>query len=315
MQLELKSMHKRLGITFIFVTHDQEEALTMSDKIAVIADGKIQQVGTPEEIYNEPANVFVADFIGESNIFNGVMTGKMKAGFAGTEFDCVDDYETGKKIEAVIRPEDVSVVPPGEGQLTGEVTDTDFKGTFYITFVQCGQYEMEVHCLENYRPGTTVGLQVLPDNIHIIPYDTTINNFEGIIDGFSAGKGLYLVFKEFSLFVDEHCLYPESRVSKGRLVDKDGGHIDYQGKKVIAFFQPEDGDMSDDAKAGDVIGKIVSFYYIGDHYNYTIRTDNEIDYVVDDEDLWNQGDKVSVILPKAKMKYRLVEDKGTEVGD
>ena len=115
MQIELKNMHRRLGITFIFVTHDQEEALTMSDKIVVLDDGKIQQIGTPEEIYNEPANVFVADFIGESNIINGVMSGYRVATFAGTDFKCVDDYEPGKKIEAVIRPEDVSIVSPEEG--------------------------------------------------------------------------------------------------------------------------------------------------------------------------------------------------------
>ena len=249
-----------------------------------------------------------AAFIGESNIFNGVMTGKMKAGFAGTQFDCVDDYETGKKIEAVIRPEDVSVVKAGEGQLTGEVSSTDFKGTFYITFVQCGKYEMEVHCLENYRPGEKVGLYVVPDNIHIIPYDTTINNFEGMIDGFVDGKGLNLVFRDFSLFVDEHKLFPDSSVVKGKLVYENGDRVDYHGRKVMAFFQPEDGNMSDDAKEGDVVGRIVSFHYIGDHYSYTIRTDNEVDYVVDDEDLWNQDDMVSVILPKSKMKFRLIED-------
>ncbi|MDD7547565.1 MAG: ABC transporter ATP-binding protein, partial [Lachnospiraceae bacterium] len=152
MQLELKQMHKTLGITFIFVTHDQEEALTMSDKIVVIADGEIQQVGTPEDIYNEPANVFVADFIGESNIFNGVMSGKLKASFAGTTFDCVDDLEKDIKIDAVIRPEDIDIVNEG-GQLKGEVLSCDFKGTFYIMFVQCGQYEMEVHCFDYYEPG------------------------------------------------------------------------------------------------------------------------------------------------------------------
>ncbi len=306
MQLELKNMHKRLGITFIFVTHDQEEALTMSDKVVVMADGKIQQVGTPEEIYNEPANVFVADFIGESNIFNGVMTGKMKAAFAGSEFECVDDYEQGKKIEAVIRPEDVLVVDPGEGQLTGEVTSADFKGTFYVTFVQCGKYEMEVHCLSHYKPGTKVGLSVLPDNIHIIPYDMTINNFHGVIDGFVDGKGLFLVFDDFSRFVDPYRLYPFARVHRGRLIDEDGEAVDYHGKEVVAFFQPEDAEMSDDEKEGDIVGRIVSFHYIGDHYSYTIRSDHEIDYVVDDEDLWNQDDKVSVLFPKNKMHYRLV---------
>ncbi|MCR4806263.1 MAG: ABC transporter ATP-binding protein [Lachnospiraceae bacterium] len=306
MQLELKSMHKRLGITFIFVTHDQEEALTMSDKVVVLADGKVQQVGTPEEIYNEPANVFVADFIGESNIFNGIMCGRRKASFAGADFDCVDDYETGKKIEAVIRPEDVVITDPDKGILTGEVTSADFKGTFYITFIQCGKYEMEVHSLDHYKPGTMVGLNVDPDNIHIIPYDMTINNFEGIIDGFVDGKGLYLVFKDFSMFVEEKRVFPESHVVKGRLVDKDDNRIELAGRKIVGFFEPEDGDISDDEKEGDVVGKIVSFHYIGDHYNYTVRTDNDIDYVVDEEDLWNQDDKVSVLIPKDKMIFTLV---------
>ena len=179
MQLELKNMHKKLGITFIFVTHDQEEALTMSDKVVVLADGDIQQVGTPEEIYNEPANVFVADFIGESNIFNGTMAAYHQARFADAVFECVDDFEKGTKIDAVIRPEDVEVVEPGKGQLTGTVTSTDFKGTFYVTFVQCGAFEMEVHTTKYLREGSTVGLLVVPDNIHIIPYDNTINHYRG----------------------------------------------------------------------------------------------------------------------------------------
>ena len=109
MQLELKNMHDKLGITFIYVTHDQEEALTMSDKIVVMSEGKTQQIGTPEDIYNEPVNAFVADFIGESNIFNGMMTGHLKARFCGGEFVCVDDYEEGTHITAVVRPEDVEI--------------------------------------------------------------------------------------------------------------------------------------------------------------------------------------------------------------
>ena len=129
MQLELKSMHKQLGITFIFVTHDQEEALTMSDKIVVMADGEIQQIGTPEEIYNEPANLFVADFIGESNIFHGRMTGPKKAFFCGAEFSCVDPYKKGTVIDAVVRPEDVKITDVEKGQITGEVLSADFKGT------------------------------------------------------------------------------------------------------------------------------------------------------------------------------------------
>ena len=112
MQLELKSMHDKLGITFIYVTHDQEEALTMSDKIVVMSEGRIQQVGEPEDIYNEPKNAFVADFIGESNIFNGIMTGKYRVRFCGAEFICVDDVENGTMIDAVLRPEDIQITPP-----------------------------------------------------------------------------------------------------------------------------------------------------------------------------------------------------------
>lgn len=105
MQLELKEMHERLGITFIYVTHDQEEALTMSDKIVVMSEGRIQQIGTPEDIYNEPKNAFVADFIGESNIFNGIMTGKLKVRFCGAEFECLDDVEHGTQVDVVVRPD------------------------------------------------------------------------------------------------------------------------------------------------------------------------------------------------------------------
>lgn len=306
MQLELKNMHKKLGITFIFVTHDQEEALTMSDKIVVMADGEIQQVGTPEEIYNEPANVFVADFIGESNIFNGTMTDKFKASFAGGVFTCVDDFEKGKKIDAVIRPEDVEVVPASEGQLKGTVTSSDFKGTFYITFVQCGQYEMEVHCLTHYEPGTEVGLKVIPDNIHIIPYDTSINHFEGVIEELSVDKGLKVKFADFTSYIEPSRLYENAVVLQDTINDVDGNNIEFVGQKVVVSFQPEDAHMSDDQNVGDIKGTIISFYYIGDHYSYTIRTENEEDYVVDDEYLWNQGDMVSVVLPRDNFEYKLV---------
>ena len=122
MQLELKHMHDELGITFIYVTHDQEEALTMSDKIVVLSEGKIQQIGTPEDIYNEPQNAFVADFIGESNIFKGIMTGNMKVRFCGGEFMGMDDIPDGTLVDVVVRPEDVIITKPEDGTVTGEVT-------------------------------------------------------------------------------------------------------------------------------------------------------------------------------------------------
>lgn len=304
MQLELKNMHKKLGITFIFVTHDQEEALTMSDKIVVMADGEIQQIGTPEEIYNEPANVFVADFIGESNIFNGVMEDNKKATFAGSIFQTVDDFEKGKKIDAVIRPEDVEIVECGKGQLDGEVTSADFKGTFYVTFVQCGNYEMEVHCLQHYAPGTKVGLNVIPDNIHIIPYDDQLNHYDADVVSFAEETGLLVKFADIEAVVDYKKVFPQAKISNGVLVDDSGEEISVAGTKLIAFYNPEDATMSDNADEGVVSGKIISFYYIGDHYSYTIRSNSEEDYVVDNEYLWNQGDIVSVNIAPEIIQFK-----------
>ena len=142
MQLELKQMHDELGITFIYVTHDQEEALTMSDRSVVMSEGRIQQLGTPEDIYNEPKNAFVADFIGESNIFNGIMTGKLRARFCGGEFECVDDIEEGTHITAVVRPEDVEITPPEEGTIRGIVSSVIFKGMHYEITIESGKNEM-----------------------------------------------------------------------------------------------------------------------------------------------------------------------------
>jgi len=314
MQLELKSMHKQLGITFIFVTHDQEEALTMSDKIVVLADGEIQQVGTPEEIYNEPANVFVADFIGESNIFNGVMEADKKATFAGATFQTVDDYPKGVKIDAVIRPEDVEIVEKNQGQINGVVSTADFKGTFYVTFVQCGQYEMEVHCLDMYRPGDEVGLKVDPDMIHIIRYDDSINHYDGKITGFDEVKGLEVAFADMSIAVDPLEIFPAAKIIDGTLVDQANNPVSFDATELTVFYDPTDATMSDDTNEGDVVGTIVSFYYIGDHYSYTIRSKSENDYVVSDEYLWNQGDTVSVSIPKDKINcvIKNTEDKRAE---
>ena len=140
MQLELKNMHDRLGITFIYVTHDQEEALTMSDKIVVLSEGKIQQIGTPEDIYNEPQNAFVADFIGESNIFKGIMTKNMKVRFCGGEFAGMDDLPEGTLVDVVVRPEDVIITKPEEGAISGDVVSVIFKGMHYEITIESGKY-------------------------------------------------------------------------------------------------------------------------------------------------------------------------------
>ena len=308
MQLELKNMHKKLGITFIFVTHDQEEALTMSDKVVVMADGEIQQVGTPEEIYNEPSNLFVADFIGESNIFKGKMTGKLKATFGGATFDCVDDYEKGTIIDVVIRPEDVEITSPENGQIKGKIISSHFIGTFYIVTVLSGKNEIDIHTLKYYEPDTEVGLRVEPDMIHIIPYDMSINHFEGVIESLDIEEGLLVEFEDFSLRVSPDRIYVGSQIVDGELVDEQAQTINYAGAKVEMSFAPADAELSDDAEEGFVAGNIISFIYVGDHYRYTVRSKSEEDYIVDDEDLWNQEDYVSVTLPEDKYVFEVIED-------
>ena len=156
MQIELKNMHKELGITFIFVTHDQEEALMMSDKIVVMSKGQIQQVGTPEEIYNKPQNAFVADFIGESNIFDGVKKEGNLIHFAHHDFVCHDDHEPGTRLDVVIRPEDVVLTTPDKGKFTGEVISCLFCGKFYEVAVLSDKNEIEAHILHELTPGTKV---------------------------------------------------------------------------------------------------------------------------------------------------------------
>ena len=163
MQLELKNMHDRLGITFIYVTHDQEEALTMSDKIVVLSEGKIQQIGTPEDIYNEPQNAFVADFIGESNIFKGIMTKNMKVRFCGGEFAGMDDLPEGTLVDVVVRPEDVIITKPEEGAISGDVVSVIFKGMHYEITIESGKYEMVIRTTKCYKVGDKVGMQLEPD--------------------------------------------------------------------------------------------------------------------------------------------------------
>jgi len=170
MQLELKNMQQKLGITFVYVTHDQEEALTMSDTIAVMNNGVLQQIGRPEDIYNEPKNAFVADFIGESNIVNGIMLGDFYVQIFGAVFKCVDSgFGTDNPVEVVIRPEDVGIYPPEEGLITGTVKNVTFKGVHYEMLVQTDGYTWKAHSTQMSPPGTNVGILVTPSNIHIMP--------------------------------------------------------------------------------------------------------------------------------------------------
>lgn len=170
MQKELKAIQKRLGITFIYVTHDQEEALSMSDTVVVMDKGKIQQIGTPEDIYNEPVNAFVADFIGESNIVDAVMVRDYVVRFGGVTFDCLDSgFAPNEFVEAVVRPEDIQLCDPGhKAALTGIITDVVFKGVFFEIFVDVGGFIWMVQTTHYHAAGNTVGMYIEPDAIHIM---------------------------------------------------------------------------------------------------------------------------------------------------
>ncbi len=169
MQVELKKIQQSLGITFVFVTHDQEEALSMSDRVVVMDQGIIQQIGTPQDIYNEPENAFVADFIGESNIIDGVMLEDKKCRFAGMVFDCLDGgFDKNEPIDAVIRPEDVVVTSPEKGQLSGIVTNSTFKGVHYEVIVDINGFKWMIQTTACINTGDNIGLIINPDAIHIM---------------------------------------------------------------------------------------------------------------------------------------------------
>ena len=175
MQIELKRIQQKLGITFIFVTHDQEEALTMSDTIVVMNKGEIQQMGSPEDIYNEPANSFVAKFIGESNIVDGIMLDDFKVEFGGRIFDCVDKgFEKNEAIEVVIRPEDFEMVKYENGMLKGTVTSVIFKGVHYEIEVKDENHTWILHNTKHAEIGSKIGLSLDPESIHIMKKESDV---------------------------------------------------------------------------------------------------------------------------------------------
>ena len=190
MQNELKSIQKRLEITFIYVTHDQEEALSMSDKIVVMDSGRIQQIGTPIDIYNEPVNAFVADFIGESNIVDGVMVKDYECRFSGAQFKCLDKgFAPNEPVDVVVRPEDVDVVSAEQGMLRGVVTAITFKGVHYEIIVDIGGFKWMIQSTDAQRVGDNIGLYIEPDAIHVMKK--------------SQYSGLYGDFSSFSEEYDE----------------------------------------------------------------------------------------------------------------
>ncbi|MFA5486192.1 MAG: ABC transporter ATP-binding protein [Bacilli bacterium] len=296
MQLELKSLHKRLGITFIYVTHDQEEALTMSDTIVVMNDGLIQQIGAPTDIYNEPKNPFVADFIGESNIFNARMAGKLQVKFLGATFTCVDDLPNNEKVDVVIRPEDVEITKAGKGQVDGKIINKVFKGVHYEYVVRVGRKsEVIVQSTRDYPLNNEVGLNIDPESIHIMKKEITANVYT---DAWINNKN-ELMIGDAAFAVDVTQLLKGSTVDEeGYLVDSKGVKYDLNDIDVIATVDFSDVEISDDQESGQAFGSVISVIWLGDHYQVVVRTEDEEDFIIDSPYLWNEEDHVSITIKK-----------------
>lgn len=318
MQIELKEMHKKIGITFIYVTHDQEEALTMSDTIVVMNNGAIQQVGNPIDIYNEPNNAFVANFIGESNIYNATMVGKLKVRFLNHVFDCVDDFPLNEKVDVVIRPEDVDLKKASkeeienfkdkkkDGPLIGYISSRLFKGIHYQYVINIGKNELIVQDTKEFKTDEYIKIEIDPELIHIMKKDLTSNVFyDAWID-----KQNRLVISDMTFSCDVKQLLPGSSLDEeGYLIDsKTGKKYDLKDADVIAEIGLNDIEMSDSHEDCDVTGEIISLIYKGDHYQALIRTEEEEEFIVDTPYDWNEGDIVGISIPEDKIKLTLKGD-------
>lgn len=284
MQMELKEMHKSLGITFVYVTHDQEEALTLSDTIVVMSEGRIQQIGTPTDIYNEPINSFVADFIGESNILNGVMVKDRLVHFCDRDFECVDEgFGEQTPVDVVIRPEGLYIFPVSDmAQLRGVVQSCIFKGVHYEMVVLCQGYEFVVQDYHAFEAGTEVGLLVKPHDIHIMKKERLCNTFDG--------KLLDETHVEFLGCTFECAPVDLQQVPLGEV------QVEVDFDKI---------DLQDDAEDGALTGEVKFILYKGNHYHLTVWSDWDENVFVDTNDVWDDGDHVGISIAPEDIRVRV----------
>ena len=305
MQVELKEMHRKLGITFIYVTHDQEEALTMSDTIVVMKDGQIQQIGTPMHIYNEPKNAFVADFIGESNIYTGTMIDEKKVRFLGANWDCVDNFPKNEKVDVVVRPEDIIIHPVNEGKVKAKLVNKVFKGIHYQFTAMVGNNEVLIQSTIDQEINKEVSLTIEPDLIQIMKRLFTSNVYN---DAYINKKNK-VVFAGATWDCDVTQLVEGSHLDEeGYFHTKDGKKYDLTDIDVIAEVDINDIEISDNLEDGNITGQIVQMVWKGDHYQLIVRTEDEEDFVVDTIWNWNEMDTVSVKIEPNKIKLKLKED-------
>ena len=311
MQIELKELHDQLGITFIYVTHDQEEALTLSDRVVVMSEGKIQQIGTPTDIYNEPQNCFVADFIGESNIITGFMVRDKRVRIMDKELDCVDGgFDKDEPVDVVIRPEDIYVwdkaqekrgqilgqedddaedrVPKGKfTKWYGEVQSCIFKGVHYeMRVLTPDGYEFLIQDYHEYLPGTEIGMLVKPEDIQIMKKASLFNSFEGEI--IKPNKVRFLD-ADWDI---------ESSAMEGLVV----------GDRVSVEVEFADVDLQDYEEEGKLSGEVAFILYKGNHYHLTIRTDEGGSIEVNTNDVWDDGDRVGIMIAPQHIRLKKLTD-------
>jgi len=281
MQMEIKAMHKKLGITFLYVTHDQEEALTLSDTIVVMREGVIQQIGTPAQIYNEPINSYVADFIGESNILNGVMIRDCLVEFAGHQFECVDKgFALHEQVDVVVRPEDIYVFEKLDAaQFSGQVTSCIFKGVHYEMMVTTPEgFEVMIQDYNGFGAGETVGMRVKPSDIQVMKKERLYNTFEGTVVDESHVRFLGSNFE----CSDTHDLESDTGVMV---------RVDF--RDVVLHDNEEDGMLS---------GTVSFILYKGDHYHLTVLTEDNENIFLDTSDVWDDGDRVGISIAPESIK-------------
>lgn len=279
MQLELKNMHKQIGITFVYVTHDQEEALTMSDTIVVMREGVIEQIATPKKIYDEPANAFVADFIGESNIFSGTMIEDFKVEFIGNTVKCVDKgFKPNEPIDVIIRPEDIYILPKDNPAVIMQavVQSSVFKGDHYQIIAMVGENEILIHDNVECKKGDEVGLFVKPFDLHIMHKARIINEIE-------------------------------TEMWDNNIVEICGGKFPCNcdlpsGTRVKVIIDFDDVVIHDDEEDGIIGAEVVSSIYKGSYYQCVVKADNYYNFFVDTDDDWLKGDRVGLSVAPEKIK-------------
>ena len=270
MQVELKRMQQRLGITFIYVTHDQEEALTMSDTIVVLKDGVIQQIGTPADIYNEPKNPFVADFIGESNILPGIMLQDYRVQIRGMAYPCVDaGFGKNVEVDVVVRPEDIDIVPPEQARLRGVVQSVVFMGVHYEVDVDCGGYEWIVHTTDYVAVGDEVGLSLPPDAFHVMKKTRSMNIFDAV--AYPDEDLVTFSGHDFACRLGEGFAHKEEVLVQIRPAD-------------VELIAPQDAELT---------GFVKACMFLGTHYEVTV-TCGEDDWIARADEIMETGEETGI---------------------